>query len=65
MTLRRAGRPQQRQQSRSPTLPPAPHRAARTSPVDGIAGQECLYNVWSAHGEEHLESLIGQIRFVR
>ena len=29
-----------------------------------IAGQGCLYNVWSALGREHLEHLLGQIRFV-
>ena len=29
-----------------------------------IAGQDCLYNIWSALGEEHLESLLQQIRFV-
>jgi hypothetical protein len=30
-----------------------------------IAGQSCLYNVWSALGQEHLEVLIEGIRFVR
>jgi hypothetical protein len=29
-----------------------------------IAGQGCLYNVWSAGGEEQLRSLLGQLRFV-
>lgn len=29
-----------------------------------IAGQRCLYNVWSWRGREHLEQLIGQIRMV-
>lgn len=29
-----------------------------------IAGQDCLYNVWSALGREHLEALLGEIRFV-
>ena len=29
-----------------------------------IAGQECLYNVWSRLGREHLESLLDAIRFV-
>jgi hypothetical protein len=29
-----------------------------------IAGQECLYNVWSRLGNEHLESLIEAIRFI-
>ena len=29
-----------------------------------IAGQGCLYNVWSALGEEHLRYLLGQLRFV-
>ncbi|HEU4521256.1 MAG TPA: hypothetical protein VFT12_04580 [Thermoanaerobaculia bacterium] len=30
-----------------------------------IEGQDCLYNVWSARGEEHLVGLLQQIRFVR
>ena len=30
-----------------------------------IAGQDCLYNVWSALGKEHLEELIARMRFVR
>ena len=30
-----------------------------------IAGQECLYNVWSALGKEHLEHLLRQMRFVK
>ena len=30
-----------------------------------IAGQDCLYNVWSRLGVEHLERLLGQLRFVR
>jgi hypothetical protein len=29
-----------------------------------IPGQECLYNVWSRRGREHLEELLGQLRFV-
>ena len=29
-----------------------------------IAGQQCLYNVWSAMGKEHLEHLLRQMRFV-
>lgn len=29
-----------------------------------IAGQGCLYNVWSRLGREHLEYLLGQLRFV-
>jgi hypothetical protein len=29
-----------------------------------IAGQECLYNVWSRISREHLEQLLEQIRFV-
>jgi hypothetical protein len=29
-----------------------------------IAGQGCLYNVWSRLGREHLEALLGQLRFV-
>ena len=29
-----------------------------------IAGQECLYNVWSRLGRSHLEHLIEQLRFV-
>lgn len=29
-----------------------------------IAGQGCLYNVWSRIGLEHLESLLSQLRFV-
>jgi hypothetical protein len=29
-----------------------------------IAGQGCLYNVWSRLGVEHLEALIEQLRFV-
>ncbi len=29
-----------------------------------IAGQGCLYNVWSELGREHLEALLAQIRFV-
>ena len=29
-----------------------------------IPGQQCLYNVWSRRGREHLESLIGRLRFV-
>jgi hypothetical protein len=27
-------------------------------------GQECLYNVWSRRGREHLEELLGSLRFV-
>ena len=30
-----------------------------------IPGQECLYNVWSRRGREHLEELISELRFVR
>ncbi|HYC88638.1 MAG TPA: hypothetical protein VEO54_05465 [Thermoanaerobaculia bacterium] len=30
-----------------------------------IQGQECLYNVWSAIGREHLELLLRELRFVR
>lgn len=30
-----------------------------------IAGQQCLYNVWSQIGVAHLEHLIGELRFVR
>jgi hypothetical protein len=29
-----------------------------------IAGQGCLYNVWSRLGREHLEALLGELRFV-
>jgi hypothetical protein len=29
-----------------------------------IAGQGCLYNVWSRLGTTHLESLLGSIRFI-
>ena len=29
-----------------------------------ISGQECLYNVWSRLGVEHLEFLLSQLRFV-
>ena len=29
-----------------------------------IAGQGCLYNVWSRVGREHLERLLEQLRFV-
>jgi len=29
-----------------------------------IDGQGCMYNVWSCRGEEHLLSLISQLRFV-
>jgi hypothetical protein len=30
-----------------------------------IEGQDCLYNVWSRLGKEHLEHLIGELRLVR
>ena len=30
-----------------------------------ITGQRCLYNVWSGLGVDHLERLIGELRFVR
>ena len=30
-----------------------------------IQGQECLYNVWSALGREHLQELIRELRLVR
>lgn len=29
-----------------------------------VAGQDCLYNVWSRLGREHLEDLLEQLRFV-
>jgi hypothetical protein len=29
-----------------------------------IAGQDCLYNVWSSMGREHLEQLLNELRFV-
>jgi hypothetical protein len=29
-----------------------------------IAGQECLYNVWSRLGQDHLEHLLDELRFV-
>jgi hypothetical protein len=29
-----------------------------------VAGQKCLYNVWSARGKAHLESLLNSIRMV-
>ncbi|HEX6086770.1 MAG TPA: hypothetical protein VF266_19720 [Thermoanaerobaculia bacterium] len=30
-----------------------------------VQGQECLYNVWSALGREHLELLLRELRYVR
>ena len=30
-----------------------------------IAGQTCLYNVWSRFGRTHLETLLSDLRFVR
>jgi hypothetical protein len=30
-----------------------------------IEGQDCLYNVWSHLGREHLEHLLSELRFVR
>ena len=30
-----------------------------------IEGQDCLYNIWSRLGREHLEQLIHELRFVR
>lgn len=30
-----------------------------------IPGQDCLYNVWSRRGRQHLEDLLGHMRFVR
>lgn len=30
-----------------------------------IQGQDCLYNVWSALGREHLELLLRELRFVQ
>lgn len=30
-----------------------------------IQGQDCLYNIWSALGREHLELLLRELRFVR
>jgi hypothetical protein len=30
-----------------------------------IQGQDCLYNVWSALGREHLELLLRELRFVK
>ena len=30
-----------------------------------IQGQDCLYNVWSRLGKEHLEQLIRELRFVQ
>lgn len=30
-----------------------------------VPGQRCLYNVWSRLGREHLERLLGELRFVR
>lgn len=30
-----------------------------------VAGQGCLYNVWSRLGREHLEALLGQLRRVQ
>lgn len=29
-----------------------------------VAGQDCLYNVWSFLGRDHLEFLLGELRFV-
>jgi hypothetical protein len=29
-----------------------------------VAGQGCLYNVWSSLGEDHLRYLLGELRFV-
>jgi hypothetical protein len=29
-----------------------------------VAGQGCLYNVWTQHGEAHLLSLLESLRFV-
>ena len=29
-----------------------------------VAGQQCLYNVWSQLGQDHLEYLPGELRFV-
>jgi hypothetical protein len=29
-----------------------------------IAGQDCLYNVWSRLGRDHLEDLLENLRFV-
>ena len=30
-----------------------------------IPGQQCLYNVWSRRGRQHLETLLEQLRFVK
>lgn len=30
-----------------------------------VTGQQCLYNVWSNIGIDHLEQLLGRLRFVR
>lgn len=30
-----------------------------------IEGQDCLYNVWSRLGREHLETLLSELRFVQ
>jgi hypothetical protein len=30
-----------------------------------VAGQSCLYNIWSSRGKEHLESLIDSLRTVK
>ena len=30
-----------------------------------ISGRDCLYNVWSRIGIEHLEQLLAELRFVR
>ena len=32
--------------------------------IQRIAGQGCLYNVWSRLGVPHLEYLLGQLRYV-
>jgi hypothetical protein len=29
-----------------------------------IPGQDCLYNVWTRHGQGHLEQLLAELRFV-
>lgn len=30
-----------------------------------VSGQRCLYNIWSRLGQEHLEQLIRELRYVR
>ncbi|HEY5610921.1 MAG TPA: hypothetical protein VIL97_06930 [Thermoanaerobaculia bacterium] len=51
--------------SRVDAPPWGKHALAAAEAYLRIAGQQCLYNLWSRLGRDHLELLLDELRLVR